>query len=144
MNKHGWIVFGFLTLLAAAEAGAALAEPGDLTGRWRTAEGATVEIDACGASICGHIVDSPEIAANPDLVDARNKDPAQRGRRLKNLVILSGFRREGAAWVGGRAYDPHNGGTYAASLRLADPGTLKLTGCIALGLCETQAWTRAR
>jgi uncharacterized protein (DUF2147 family) len=142
MKTKAWIVGCAIALLAGA--GTAAADSEDVTGLWRTPDGATVQIDTCGASFCGRIAGSPEIAANPDLTDAKNKDSAQRSRRLRNLTILTGFHRDGGAWVGGHAYDPHTGGTYVAKLRMTDPATLKLTGCIAAALCQTQTWTRAR
>jgi uncharacterized protein (DUF2147 family) len=130
-------------LLALAAAGAA--SPEIVVGRWQTpTKHGVVEIAKCGASICGTLVDSDGIRANPNLKDANNKDAAQRGRALKGLVILKGFTWKSGAWGGGTIYNGDDGGTYSATLTPASADQLKLKGCIVWPLCKTQTWTRIR
>jgi len=67
-----------------------------------------------------------------------------RNRQLKGLTILQGFARGENGWDGGSIYNPDDGGTYKATITIADPDTLKLKGCIVWPLCKTQVWKRLR
>lgn len=67
-------------------------------GRWKTeTRNGIVEIAPCpspgGASICGRLLTSDGLRANPDLRDANNKDASLRGRRLAGVQMLGGFTR---------------------------------------------------
>lgn len=140
--------FAGLALVAATLASApalAASNPDTALGRWRTpSKHGVVEIVKCGASVCGRLVDSDNIRTNPELRDINNKDAAKRGRKLKDLQILSGFTRKAGSWDGGTIYNPEDGGTYKATITPADANTLKLKGCIVWPLCKTQTWTRLR
>lgn len=117
--------------------------PEAVFGRWRTeTRNAIVEIAPCGASACGHLLTSDGLRADPALTDRKNTDPKQRARPLRGLAMLWGFRRDADGWAGGRIYNPDDGKTYGATLRLADPQHLKVRGCIFVPLCKTQIWTR--
>lgn len=114
-------------------------------GRWATpTKHGIVEIAPCGASICGRLVESDSIRANPAFADGKNKNPALRSRPLKGLTILQGFTRSTDGWEGGSIYNPEDGGTYKATITIADADTLKLKGCIVWPLCKTQTWKRLR
>jgi uncharacterized protein (DUF2147 family) len=125
---------------------AALAGQGDVAGLWRTPSGnGLVEITHCaGAAICGRLISSDTIRADPGLKDVRNKDASLRGRTLKGLVLFEGFGGGPRQWTGERIYNPEEGGTYHAEVRLAAPDKLKVKGCLAALLCRTQTWVRAR
>jgi uncharacterized protein (DUF2147 family) len=128
-----------LPLSASAQNGASL------VGRWQTpTRHGVVEITACGNSLCGRLVDSDGLRANPNLRDTHNKDVAQRERLLKGLLILQGFSPKGQEWSGGTIYNAEDGGTYQATLTPAGADTLKLKGCIVWPLCKTQVWTRLK
>jgi len=128
-----------LPLSASAQTGA------NVVGRWQTpTRHGVVEITACGNSVCGRLVDSDGLRANPALRDVHNKDVAQRERQLKGLLILQGFSSKGSEWTGGTIYNAEDGGTYQATLTPAGPDTLKLKGCIVWPLCKTQVWTRLK
>lgn len=117
--------------------------PEQAMGRWSTpSRHGVVEIAACGSSICGRLMESDHIRTNPAYPDSANRDPALRSRALKGLTILQGFRRDGEGWSGGTIYNPEDGGTYKATVTLADANTLKLKGCIVWPLCKTQTWKR--
>lgn len=136
-----------LTMMGAAAlaAGGASADTGAnaVIGRWKTqSRGGVVEIARCGPSICGKLVDSQGLRENPDLTDRNNKDAAQRGRKLMGLTLLKGFSWSGGAWKGGSIYNAEDGGTYKATISMADANHLKLKGCIVWPLCKTQTWTR--
>lgn len=142
-----------LTLAGAAAlaAGAASAGTSDVRGanavigRWRTeSRGGVVEIARCGSSICGRLIDSEGLRANPDLTDRNNKDATQRSRKLMGVTLLKGFTWGGGAWKGGSIYNAEDGGTYKATITPVDADQLKLKGCIVWPLCKTQTWRRLR
>ena len=82
-------------LTALAVAAAALASPAlasDPTGLWQTpTNGGQVRIERCGQALCGVLVTSSHIRADPNVRDARNKDESLRTRPLRGLRMLSGF-----------------------------------------------------
>ena len=132
-----------LALLPAAAADPV--GPDTAVGMWKTeTRNGIVEIQRCGASICGRLVTSEILKTNPDLTDGRNAKPELRNRRLKGLMILSGFRADGAAWTGGSIYNADDGKTYGAKVTPVDANRLKVRGCIFVPLCKTQTWTRVR
>lgn len=117
----------------------------DVTGTWLTpSRNGVVEIYKCGASVCGRLVSSDGLKADPALKDVNNADPAQRGRALKGLVILQGFKGSGGSWSDGTIYNAEDGKTYSASLTLDGDDTLKVKGCVFVPLCKTQSWSRTR
>lgn len=136
------------TAMLAAVAAVALsgqAFAADIAGLWQTpTAGGQVEISHCGQSLCGKLITSDRIKSNPDLRDANNKDASQRGRTLKGLSMLWGFKGEGAKWTDGKVYNPDDGGTYSGTIEMISSDSLKLKGCIVAPLCKTQVWTRAK
>jgi uncharacterized protein (DUF2147 family) len=133
-------------VIAAAIAAAALAgDSASLAGLWRTPTdgGSIVRLEPCGDGVCGRVVTSPRLKANPDQKDLLNKDPSLRGRPVRGLLTLQLRYKSPGAWGDGWAYDPTNGGTYHGSMKLTPEGDLRLTGCIVVPLCRTQTWTRA-
>lgn len=109
-------------------------------GQWRTDDGAgIVDIEPCGSSICGTLVRVLDPKA-PER-DINNPDPTLRKHTLVGTRILSGLKRAGDIWKGGEAYDPKAGRSYKASVALASPSQLDVTGCL-LFLCKTKHWTR--
>jgi uncharacterized protein (DUF2147 family) len=130
-----------LSMLAAAAA----VSPDSAVGRWRTeTRNGIVEVERCGASICGKLVTSDGLRTNPDMRDINNKDPNLRGRKLMNLQVLSGFQRGDGEWTGGTIYNGDDGGTYKATVTPIDADHLKVKGCIIWPLCKSQTWTRVR
>ena len=134
-----------LVLIGAAAAAGVAAEDGAL-GRWRTeTRNGIVEVDRCGSSICGRLVGSDGLRANPNLLDTRNKDAGLRGRRLMGLPLLGGgFKAAGGQWAGGTIYNAEDGGTYKATVSPVDADHLRVKGCIVWPLCKSQTWTRVR
>jgi len=130
-----------LSMLAAAAA----MSPDAAIGRWRTeTRNGIVEVERCGASICGRLVSSDGLRTNPNMLDINNKDTALRGRRLMNLQVLGGFTRSDGGWSGGTIYNGEDGGTYRATVTPIDADHLKVKGCIIWPLCKSQTWTRFR
>lgn len=137
----------------------ATAQPPDaVTGLWLTEEGdkggrARVEITREGDDFRGEIVwleepDFPpgEPRAGEPKVDLENPDPALRERPVLGLEILSGFTYEGdGLWSGGEIYDPANGKTYKARMKLDGAGddTLDVRGYVGIPLFgRTTTWRR--
>ena len=138
--KHAGAVLVSAAMLASPALAAA---PEAVLGKWQTpSRHGVVEIARCGGSICGHLIESDGLRANPDLRDVKNKDASKRTRKVKDLQMLGGFSREADKWSGGWIYNPEDGGTYKATISPADNRTLKLKGCIVWPLCKTQTWTR--
>lgn len=124
---------------------AAVAGPDSAVGRWMTeTRHGVVDIARCGESVCGRLVDSDGIRANPGLLDVNNKDTGLRTRPIKGVQILSGFTQSGGQWTGGVIYNGEDGGTYRATLTPIGTDRLKVRGCIVWPLCKTQTWTRIR
>jgi uncharacterized protein (DUF2147 family) len=135
-----------LVLVAAAALAASAAHAASpAEGLWRTpSRNGEVRISECGQALCGRLVDSDGIRADPTLADTKNKDPALRTRTLKDMTLLQGFTGGPDQWKGGTVYNPEDGGTYKGTIKLVGADTLKLTGCIVFPLCKTQTWKRIR
>ena len=136
-------IFAAAVLAASALAAPALA--GDPTGLWQTpTNGGQVRIERCGNALCGTLVTSAHIRADPNIRDARNKDASQRDRTLRGLRMLSGFTGGPTEWRNGSVYNPEDGGTYRGTITMTNDNTLRLRGCIVAPLCKTQTWTRVQ
>ncbi|MBO9706617.1 MAG: DUF2147 domain-containing protein [Caulobacter sp.] len=133
----------FLAGLAGADPATATAA--DLAGLWHTPVdgGSVVRLVPCGQALCGRIVSSPQLKAVPDQKDVRNRDEAQRGRALANLMFMQVKPIGPGRWGDGWVYNPEDGGTYKGVMELKPDGTLRLTGCIVRPFCKTQTWRRA-
>ena len=136
-------IFAAAVLAASALAAPALA--GDPTGLWQTpTNGGQVRIERCGNALCGTLVTSAAIRANPGQLDVKNKDEAQRSRTLRGLRMLSCFTGGPTEWRGGSVYNPEDGGTYRGTITMTNDNTLRLRGCIVAPLCKTQTWPRVQ
>lgn len=114
-------------------------------GTWHSpTKNGVISIQRCGSSICGTLESGDDIKANPGAKDVNNKDTAQRGRTLKGLTMLSGFKQGDGVWEDGNVYNPNDGRTYSGKITPVDANTLKLRGCVFVPLCKTETWTRIR
>jgi uncharacterized protein (DUF2147 family) len=121
------------------------AEAADVAGTWATpGNGGRVEISRCGDALCGRLMTSKQIAADPSVKDAKNKDASLRDRPLRGLLLLQGFRGGPDKWSGGKVYNPEDGGIYSGTITREGDDQLKLKGCIVAPLCKTQTWTRVK
>jgi uncharacterized protein (DUF2147 family) len=126
----------FAAMLAAPSADSVI-------GRWKTeTRNGIVEIQHCGASICGTLLTSDGLRANPALKDVNNKDEALRGRKLQGITMLQGFTRGDGVWDGGTVYNGEDGRIYKARITPVDAEHLKLRGCVFVPFCKTETWTR--
>jgi uncharacterized protein (DUF2147 family) len=136
-------------VLTGALAGALGAPPGanriDVTGLWNAPGdgGSTVRLERCDDGLCGYIVTSPHIQADPAQRDIRNRDVAQRGRPLRNLMFMKVRPVGPGRWGDGWVYNPEDGGTYKGVMTLHPDGALSLKGCVVAPFCKTQTWRRA-
>jgi uncharacterized protein (DUF2147 family) len=134
-----------LLAAAAALAFAGQALAADPAGLWATpTNGGQVEISHCGNSLCGKLVTSKHIAADPAVKDAKNRDVGLRDRPLKGLQMLYDFTGGPTKWAGGKVYNPDDGGTYSGTIEMTTADSLKLKGCIVAPFCKTQVWNRVR
>ncbi len=113
-----------------APLGAAFAQ--DVTGKWKLDDGsAIVEVYQEGDSFNGRIV-WLETPAEPDgspVLDANNPDAALRSRQIMGLNMLSGLKKTGDEYSGGKIYDPGNGKTYNCSMKV-EGDVLKVRGSL--------------
>lgn len=153
-NGMSRTISGLLLSLLFFVASALAASPDDIVGTWNNQEkDARIEIYRCGEACCGRIVwlrepDYPEgskegTPGTPKL-DHNNPDRSLRKRPVLGLEIMRGFAFAGGnLWKGGKIYDPKNGKTYSARIKLASPAQLDLRGYIGISLIgRTAAWTK--
>ena len=116
----------------------------ELIGVWRTIRhGALVEISDCGNETpCGTLAWASETVFKGNTQDIRNRNLALRERPLLGVPILWGFQSLDGTWQNGRIYNPEDGKTFRANLRLLSADELQVTGCIG-PFCRSQIWTRA-
>lgn len=139
------ILAAALALSTTALAISAPAFAQDVTGLWQTeTNGGQVEIARCGNSLCGKLVTSNHIKAEPAVKDIKNKDASLRSRTLKNMQMLYDFTGGPSKWTGGKVYNAADGGTYSGTITLVSANELKLKGCIVAPLCKTEKWTRIK
>src|SRR3954447_7725952 len=131
-------VLGFILLIAAAAPAAA--QKLSPAGTWLSQTGDTrVRIAPCGRQLGGTIawVKSPG-------KDVHNPDPAQRGRDLVGLRMIT-MSPSGAEQWKGTLYRYTDGRTFSGSMKMTGQNTMELSGCVAGGLiCRSQTWTRAQ
>lgn len=116
-----------------------------VSGLWRTPVdgGSVVRLAPCDGGLCGFIVSSPHIQADPNQKDVRNRDAVKRDRGLRNLMFLKVRATGPGRWSDGWVYNPEDGGLYKGEMSLQPDGTLYLRGCIMAPFCKTQTWRRA-
>ena len=123
---------------------ASASSPTTPIGIWKTpVDDGLIRIERCGEAICGHVAGSPRLQNQPNQTDALNHDPALRNRPILGLLMLKLNPKGPGRWGDGWIYNPKDGGTYSAKIEIVGEGRLRLTGCIAPFLCQTQVWTRA-
>jgi len=140
------------TALVIAIATAFLAAPsaraqgaGEPTGVWLTQAGdARVRVSKCGGGICGVIVGLKEPidpATGKPQVDDKNPNAGLRKRPMIGLPLFSGMQPVTAGKWSGQIYNADDGSTYASSVSVTGPDTLKVEGCVG-ALCGGENWTR--
>jgi len=120
----------------------------ELSGEWATqGNAAHVRVERCASEqdrLCGVItwLWEPVDGQGQAIRDAKNPDPNLRQRPVIGLSLLQDFRYGSSReLMDGHIYNPENGRTYKASLRLRNPDILEVKGCM-LFVCDTQIWRR--
>ena len=128
---------------SAVLASAGAAQAADVTGLWATdSDNGRVQIYRCGKAICGKLIDADQIRANPEQTDGYNKNKAQRSRKVKGLVLFSGYKGGPTEWKGGSIYDPKSGDTgRTGKILLKSDNALEVKGCLG-PICRTKHWKR--
>jgi uncharacterized protein (DUF2147 family) len=134
------VTAALLTATSALAQGAA--EP---NGVWLTQAGdSRVKISKCGGGICGVIVGLKEPidpSTGKPQVDDKNPNPALKKRPMIGLPLFSSMQPAAANKWSGQIYNADDGGTYASSISVAGPETLRVEGCVG-ALCGGETWTR--
>jgi uncharacterized protein (DUF2147 family) len=98
-----------------------------------------VRIEKCGGALWGVV--SGEL--KPGL-DSENPEPALRGRPILGMPILLDMKASIVWGWEGHIYNPRNGKTNEANIRLFGAGFIRLEECEHGGVfCGRQEWTRA-
>jgi uncharacterized protein (DUF2147 family) len=138
------IVFAILVAVWAAASGEAVAA-GGVDGIWLTQAGdAKVQVSRCGAGICGVVVwlkEPIDPATGKPQIDDKNLNPALARRPIIGLALFSGMRPAGGNKWSGRIYNADDGKTYASTISVTGPGTLRVEGCVG-ALCGSEDWSR--
>lgn len=133
-----------LILLPLADA---VAETPSPIGEWATeGHSARVLVEPCGEEgrLCGRItwLWQAQDASGRPVADQANPDPSRRSQPVLGAVILQGFQpAPDGSWTGGTVYNPEDGRTYSARLRLAGTDGLEVAGCVWF-VCQTRHWRR--
>jgi len=142
--------FGLMVAMLAAVLAAAPAKAqvnADPSGTWLTQAGdARVRVSKCGGGICGVVVwlrEPINPATGKPQVDDKNPNPALARRPMIGLPLFSGMPPAGPGKWSGQIYNADDGNSYASSVSIAGPDTLKVEGCVG-ALCGGETWTRAR
>lgn len=129
-----------LLALVALSATAFAAEP--ITGKWLTDnQQALVDIQPCGAALCGTIVKVLRVKPGSAKTDVFNPDPSKRHNPMEGTVILSELVDAGDLWKG-KIYNPESGKRYNARAKRDADGSLKVEGCVAF-ICQGPTWQPA-
>jgi uncharacterized protein (DUF2147 family) len=139
LNKT-WVTLALCSLVAFDAPARDLAE---LSGLWRdTRYGALVDIGDCGdGTPCGRLTWVDARLTEGQTQDVRNRDPLLRSRTLIGLPVLRDFVSSPEGWRDGWLYNPDDGKTFRAHLRLLSTSELRVTGCLG-PLCRSEVWTR--
>ncbi len=140
---------GFVLLISTALLGASPAKAqagGEVSGIWLTQAGdAKVRVSKCGGGICGVIVwlrDPINAATGKPEVDDKNPNPALARRPMIGLPLFSGMRPVGPNKWSGQIDNADDGQSYASSISVAGPQSLRVEGCVG-ALCGGETWSRA-
>jgi uncharacterized protein (DUF2147 family) len=104
----------------------------------------TVKVSDCGGNLCATIVALAEPISKIDgkpKVDRENPDESKRKRPIIGLTVMNGMKPAGEGTWKGRIYNPDDGKTYNATVRLSG-NTMKVQGCVLGVLCKTNNFAR--
>ena len=103
---------------------------------WTPGFNARVKLATCDDKLCGTIV----WAWDDQPAGATDKRPLV-GQRIISGMKLEVKSSEKVPIYAGSIYNPEDGNTYKATMRLKTPNTLVVAGCV-LVFCQEQIWRR--
>ena len=122
-------------------------DPLSPVGTWRTFDDATrkpksvVRISERDGSLVAAVEKFLDPAADPARKCTECSDE-RKDKPILGMTIMTGLKKDGDAWSGGRILDPENGKTYRCSVNLVDQGRrLEMRGYIGI-FFRTQVWER--
>jgi uncharacterized protein (DUF2147 family) len=142
--RFGFIILMLTTLLGAQAPAQEGGQPG---GIWLTQAGdAKVKVSRCGGGLCGVIVwlkEPIDPETGKPAIDGKNPNPALATRPMIGLPLFRGMRPSGPNKWSGQIYNADDGKSYASSVSVMGPDSLRVEGCVG-ALCGGETWTRAR
>ncbi|HLX15535.1 MAG TPA: DUF2147 domain-containing protein [Bradyrhizobium sp.] len=140
--------FGVVVAILAAflaNASVQVQAAGGPDGIWLTQAGdAKVRVSRCGGGICGVVVwlkEPIDPATGKLQIDDKNPNPALARRPIVGLALFLGMRPAGANKWSGQIYNADDGRTYASTITVTGPATLRVEGCVG-ALCGSEDWSR--
>ena len=131
-------------LFVGVAAGPSLAS--SASGLWTLPNGkVTIRVADCGQALCAVIValkQPIDQRTGKPKIDNKNPVVALRNRPVIGLSILKGMKATGDGQWKGAIYNPDDGHTYSATLRL-DGAALKVQGCAIGFICKSNSFARA-
>jgi len=126
-----------LVALAAAAPSPALPADSTILGTWWNSDGGvSVDVQPCGAFICGTVT-----RAGPKA----EKDAHNGGfKEMVGLRVMRDFQHVGAGRWKGTVLVPERGVTVRSTITRLDAGHMKVEGCILGFLCSHEIWRRTR
>lgn len=117
-------------------------------GTWNTYDEVSNEIESV---IEIYEKDGRAFAKIVDIVDSKKRSAIcincsgkLKNQPILNMDLLTGLKKNGEEWSGGKILDPKNGKYYKCYIKLIDRNTLKLRGYIGLSVFgRTTIWKRA-
>lgn len=150
-----WLTLGLG--IVGTVVGARAQEVAPIEGVWRTVLASEVTIASCPEGFCGYLskivvpegmlsgAEAEAAAAMPPeaFLDARNKDPALRGRPMLGLQILQLRQGSEPTIYDGEVYNPEDGNTYSGYMEMLGPDLVRLNGCVLFNVvCRGEDWVR--
>jgi len=132
--------------LGACAAGARV--PGEVGVWFNESKRGAVEIRPCGdGRLCGYIVwlRKPHGKNDQPLIDANNPKSTHRRRPICGLPVLGSLRAmSDGSWDRGWVYDPEEGKSYDAAIKLTSHNQIIMTGYKGVKMfSKSFVWTRA-
>lgn len=152
MNKYRKQLIASLSLvwvLCLFQNAKAQTNTDDILGTWLVEKkDGRVEIYKQGSQYFGKIVwlKEPNGKDGKPVLDNNNPDASKRSQPIVGLVMLKNLQWKGkGSWEDGNVYDPHNGKTYNALVKIKDKNSLEFTGFVGMSFIgRTEVWTRVK
>ncbi len=111
-------------------------------GTWKDTEtGGILSVYSCGSGICIKVL-TPGKGRE---IDAKNPNPALKGRSMAGVVLMEGAEKAGSDRWKGKLYNSEDGDTYTGYVVVTGKDEVKLEGCVLGGLvCKSHIWKRTQ